>query len=51
MIDPSSTDLDVRWLTGNWYRKRLIVGFTEIGGGLWLSRDCHVPFFELELAR
>jgi trans-aconitate methyltransferase len=51
VIDPSSTDLDVRWRTGNWYRKRLAVGFTEIGGGLWLSRDCHVPFFELELAR
>ena len=51
VIDPSSTDLDVRWRTGNWYRKRLTVGFTEIGGGLWLSRDCHVPFFELELAR
>ncbi len=51
VIDPSSTDLDVRWRTGNWYRKRLTVGFTESGGGLWLSRDCHVPFFELELAR
>jgi trans-aconitate methyltransferase len=51
VIDPSSTDLDVRWRTGNWYRKRLTVGVTEIGGGLWLSRDCHVPFFELELAR
>ncbi len=51
VIDPSSTDLDVRWRTGNWYRRRLTVGFTEIGGGLWLSRDCHVPFFELELAR
>ena len=51
VIDPSSTDLDGRWRTGNWYRKRLTVGFTEIGGGLWLSRECHVPFFELELAR
>jgi trans-aconitate methyltransferase len=51
VIDPSSTDLDVRWRTGSWYRKRLTVGFTEIGGGLWLSRECHVPFFELELAR
>jgi hypothetical protein len=51
VIDPSNTDLDVHWRTGNWYRKRLTVGFTEIGGGLWLSRDCHVPFFELELAR
>ena len=51
VIDPSSTDLDVHWRTGNWYRNRLTVGYTEIGAGLWLSRACHVPFFELELAR
>jgi len=51
VIDPSSTDLDVHWRTGTWYRKRLTVGFTEIGGGLWLSRECSAPFFELERAR
>ncbi|MBK5330769.1 MAG: class I SAM-dependent methyltransferase [Ilumatobacteraceae bacterium] len=51
VIDPSSTDLDVHWRTGDWYRKRLMLGFTEIGGGLWLSRECTAVFFELERAR
>lgn len=51
VIDPSSTDLDVHWRTGKWYRKRLAVGFTEIGAGLWLSRECPAVFFELERAR
>src|SRR5215212_11602919 len=37
-IDPTATDLDVHWRAGGWYRKRLANGFTEIGGGLWLSR-------------
>ena len=51
VIDPESTDLDIRWRTGNWYRKRLTVGFTEIGGGMWLSRESPVAFYELEHAR
>ena len=51
VIDPSSTDLDVRWRAGNWYRKRLGVAFTEIGGGLWLSRECPATFYELEHSR
>jgi 2-polyprenyl-3-methyl-5-hydroxy-6-metoxy-1,4-benzoquinol methylase len=51
VIDPASTDLDVHWRTGNWYRKRLSRGFTEIGGGMWLSRDSPAVFFELERAR
>jgi trans-aconitate methyltransferase len=51
VIDPASTDLDVHWRTGTWYRKRLTVGFTEIGAGLWQSRDCTAVFFELERAR
>jgi trans-aconitate methyltransferase len=51
VIDPESTDLDVHWRTGDWYRKRLTVGFTEIGGGIWLSRECPVAFYELEHAR
>lgn len=51
VIDRSSTDLDVCWRTGNWYRKRLRVGFTEIGGGLWLSRECNAAFYELEHCR
>jgi trans-aconitate methyltransferase len=51
VLDPSSTDLNVHWRTGNWYRKRLAVGFTEIGAGMWVSRDCSALFFELERAR
>jgi 2-polyprenyl-3-methyl-5-hydroxy-6-metoxy-1,4-benzoquinol methylase len=51
VIDPSSTDLDVHWRGGDWYRQRLTVGFMEIGAGLWLSRECPAVFFELERAR
>ena len=51
VIDPAYTDLDVRFRTGRWYRKRLTQGFTEIGGGLWLSHSSTVVFFELERAR
>ncbi|MDX6233063.1 MAG: hypothetical protein QOH68_2063 [Nocardioidaceae bacterium] len=51
VIDRASTDLEVHWRTGTWYRKRLMRGFTEIGGGMWLSRECPAVFFELELAR
>lgn len=49
VIDQARTDLDVRWRTGNWYRKRLTDGFREIGGGMWLSRNCPAAFYELEL--
>ena len=51
VIDPASTDLDVHWRTGDWYRRRLTRGFTEIGGGLWLSRKCPAALYELEQAR
>ena len=50
-IDASSTDLDVHWRTGSWYRQRLRVGFTEIGGGIWQSSECTAVFYELERAR
>jgi trans-aconitate methyltransferase len=50
-IDPSNTDLDVHWRTGNWYRRRLAVGFIEVGGGMWLSRECDAVLYELEQAR
>lgn len=50
-IDPDGTDLDVHWRTGQWYRTRLQVHFTEIGGGLWLSHDHPAVLFELERAR
>ena len=51
VIDPDSTDLDVHWRTGKWYRKRLAGGFIEIGAGMWQSRECSAPFFELERSR
>ena len=51
VIDPSSTDLDVHWRTGDWYRKRLTVGFTEIGAGHVAVEAIDRVFFELELAR
>jgi len=51
VIDRSSTDLDVHWRTGAWYRKRLSAGFTEIGASLWLSKRSTAVFFELERAR
>ena len=50
-IDPAGTDLDVHWRTGAWYRKRLRHGFTEVGGGLWLSGVSDAVLFELERAR
>jgi hypothetical protein len=51
VIDASSTDLDVHWRTGAWYRKRLSVGFTEIGAGIWLSKKSTAVFWELERRR
>jgi hypothetical protein len=50
-IDPAGTDLEVYWRSGAWYRKRLAIGFTEIGGGLWSSHDSPAVLFELERAR
>lgn len=32
------------------YRRGLSEGFTELGGGVWLSRKAEVPLFELECA-
>jgi len=51
VIDASSTDLDVHWRPGAWYRKRLSIGFTEIGAGIWLSKRSTAVFWELERAR
>lgn len=51
VIDPSGTDLDIHWRSGDWYRTRLDAAFTELGVGLWASRSCPAPFFELERSR
>ena len=32
------------------YRRGLAQGFTELGGGVWLSQKAEVPLFELECA-
>jgi SAM-dependent methyltransferase len=48
VLDLASTDLDVHWRTGTWYRKRLSAGFIEIGGGIWVSRECRAVFYEME---
>lgn len=32
------------------YRRGLAEGFTEVGGGVWLSRRAEVPLYELECA-
>jgi trans-aconitate methyltransferase len=50
-IDESATDLDVHWRTASWYRRCLGRGFVEIGGGMWLSRECPAVFLALERAR
>ena len=50
-IDPAATDLEVNWRTGAWYRERLEPAFTQIGGGLWLSRSSGAVLFELERGR
>lgn len=50
VIDPTGTDLDIHWRTGAWYRQSLDASFVELGAGLWASRSCPVPFFELERA-
>lgn len=51
VIDPAGTDLDVHWRAGAWYRSRLDLRFTEIGGGLWVSHDHPTVLFELERSR
>ncbi|MCU1386686.1 MAG: Methyltransferase type 12 [Ilumatobacteraceae bacterium] len=51
IIDPARTDLDVHWRSGDWYRALMDDAFVEIGAGLWLSRSCPTPFFELERSR
>jgi 2-polyprenyl-3-methyl-5-hydroxy-6-metoxy-1,4-benzoquinol methylase len=51
VIDPTGSDLDVHWRTGRWYRRRLDAAFTEVGGGVWVSRAAPLALFELERAR
>lgn len=51
IVDTESTDMDVHRRAGAWYRARLAPHFEQIGAGLWLSRRCPLPLYELERAR
>ncbi|QKO23605.1 class I SAM-dependent methyltransferase [Rhodoferax sp. BAB1] len=49
-IDETLTDPRLFRHSGQLYRRGLSQGFTELGGGIWLSRQAEVPLFELECA-
>lgn len=48
IIDEDLTDPRLFRHRAELYRRGLREGFTEVGGGVWLSRQCKVPLFELE---
>jgi SAM-dependent methyltransferase len=48
VIDPDATDLDIHWRSASWYRRRLGRHFRVIGGGLFVTRDAGLHFYELE---
>lgn len=50
VCDVDRTDVKVFGRTGAWYRGRLGVHFTEVGGGIWCKKDAGVLFYELEAA-
>ena len=47
-IDDALTDPRLYRHRAELYRRGLAQGFTELGGGVWLSRRADVPLFELE---
>lgn len=49
-VDRDATDLNVHARSANWYRTRLKPHFRQVGAGLWVSRTCDLPFYELETA-
>ena len=49
VVDSAATDMNVHRRSGDWYRERLITGFTQAGAGLWI-RDGSVILYELERA-
>jgi predicted TPR repeat methyltransferase len=49
-IDETLTDPRLFRHPAQTYRRGLSQGFTELGGGLWLSRKAEVPLFALECA-
>lgn len=50
IIDDTLTDPRLFRHRAQLYRRGLQEGFTELGGGVWLSRQAEVPLFELESA-
>ena len=47
-VDETLTDPSVLQHPASVYRRGLAEGFTELGGGVWLSREAEVPLFALE---
>jgi predicted TPR repeat methyltransferase len=48
ILDEDLTDQRLFRHRAELYRRGLQDGFTELGGGVWLSRRCDVPLFALE---
>jgi hypothetical protein len=50
MVDQTLTDTRQFRHRAQMYRRTLSEGFTQMGGGLWLSHHAEVPLFALEHA-
>lgn len=50
VVDRQSTDLDIYWRSGEWYRKRLSGNFVHAGAGLWVSKSSEIALYEFERA-
>ena len=50
MVDQTLTDTRQFRHRAQMYRRTLAEGFTEVGGGVWLSQRAEVPLFALEHA-
>ena len=48
IVDETLTDPSLLKHLASDYRRGLAEGFTELGGGVWLSRQAQVPLFALE---
>jgi hypothetical protein len=48
IIDDTLTDPRLFRHRAQLYRRGLQEGFTELGGGVWLSQQAKTPLFELE---
>ncbi|MEO8364459.1 MAG: class I SAM-dependent methyltransferase [Ilumatobacteraceae bacterium] len=50
VVDRQSTDLDIYWRSGEWYRKRLSGNFVHAGAGIWVSKSSDIALYEFERA-